>query len=318
MLSSSFSIIKSRANVSITSNLTVFILHGTDAINNFEGVPGHRHKNRRSVAQTPNAPTVSLQQVRQEVDKKLSHVCTAKDKLCQVGPQGPPGDPDVHGYPGYKGEKGVPGITGPQGPLGPAGAQGPSGKQGRQGPQGIKGEKGQKGSVGPPGVKGDVGAMGRPGEKGSIGFKGDKGNRGAMGLRGPKGQLVVSPKIRIFPVSQEVSINQSAVFYCWVDGHTTLKTTWRKLGGASIDEVKNSDVLHIKNVKRSHAGSYSCSVFTGYGIFRVISTLEIRGTKKCFQCAQMLSNGFSFTTCFTICPHQYDFIDRRLSVLLTD
>jgi len=296
----------------------VFILHGTDAINNFEGVPGHRHKNRRSVAQTPNAPTVSLQQVRQEVDKKLSHVCTAKDKLCQVGPQGPPGDPDVHGYPGYKGEKGVPGITGPQGPLGPAGAQGPSGKQGRQGPQGIKGEKGQKGSVGPPGVKGDVGAMGRPGEKGSIGFKGDKGNRGAMGLRGPKGQLVVSPKIRIFPVSQEVSINQSAVFYCWVDGHTTLKTTWRKLGGASIDEVKNSDVLHIENVKRSHAGSYSCSVLTGYGIFRAISTLEIRGTKKCFQCAQMLSNGFSFTTCFTICPHQYDFIDRQLSVLLTD
>ena len=283
-------------------------MHGTDAINNFEGVSGHRHQNRRSVAQTPNAPTISLQQIRQEIDRKLSQVCTAKDKLCRAGPQGPPGDPGAHGYPGYKGEKGAPGMPGPQGPLGRTGAQGPSGKQGRQGTQGIKGEKGQKGSVGPAGVKGDVGAMGRPGEKGSIGFKGDKGNRGTMGLRGPKGQLVVSPKIRIFPVSQEVSINQSAVFYCWVDGHTTLKATWRKLGGASIDESKNSDVLHIKNVKRSHAGSYSCSLLTGYGIFRVISTLKIRGTKNgssVLNCYHMVSP----LLLFFIFPRQYDFID---------
>lgn len=271
---------KSQANFSVTSNLTVFISHGTDVINNFEGVSGHRHKNRRSVAQTPNAPKISLQQVRQKIDKKLSQVCTTKDKLCQVGPQGPPGDPGAHGYPGYKGEKGAPGIPGPQGPLGPAGAPGPSGKQGRQEPQGIKRDMGEEGPVGIPGVKGDVGPMGRPGDKGSIGFKGDKGNRGAMGLRGAKGQIVVSPKIRIFPVSQEVFINQSAIFYCWVDGHTTTKTTWRKLGGALIDEVKNGDVRYIRNVKRSYSGSYLCSVFTGYGIFRAISTLEIEGRKN--------------------------------------
>ncbi|KAL9987840.1 hypothetical protein ACROYT_G002210 [Oculina patagonica] len=150
------------------------------------------------------------------------------------------------------------------------------GKQGPEGTQGIKGQKGEKGSTGSLGAKGDVGPVGRPGIKGSTGFKGNKGNRGAMGLQGPKGHLVVSPKIHIFPLSQDVFINKSAIFYCWVDGHTTTKTTWRKLGGALIDDVKNGDVLHIRNVKKSHAGSYLCSAFTGYGIFRAISTLSIK------------------------------------------
>ena len=98
----------------------------------------HRYRERKNVAQTPgpNAPTISLEQVRLEIDQKFSKACTSKDKLCQVGPQGLPGDTGPHGYPGYKGEKGEPGISGPQGPLGPIGAPGPNGKQGRQGPPG--------------------------------------------------------------------------------------------------------------------------------------------------------------------------------------
>lgn len=255
-------------------------MHYTDATNNLEADSAPHHKHRRNVAQAPNPTTVSLQQIRQEIDKKLSQACTTTDKICQVGPQGPPGDPGVHGYPGYKGEKGAPGKTGPQGPRGPTGALGPRGKQGPEGTQGIKGQKGEKGSTGPLGAKGDVGPIGRPGIKGSTGLKGNKGNRGNMGLRGPKGHLVVSPKIHLFPLSQAVFVNKSAIFYCWVDGHSTTRTTWRKLGGALIDDVKNGDVLHIRNVKRSHAGSYLCSVFTGYGIFRAISTLAIKGRKK--------------------------------------
>jgi len=157
---------------------------------------GHRYRKRKDVAQTPGPnAAISLQQVRQEIDKKLSQVCTSKDKLCQVGPPGPQGDPGPHGYPGYKGEKGTSGIPGPQGPLGPTGAQGPSGKQGRQGPQGIKGDMGLEGPRGIPGIKGDVGPMGRPGEKGSIGLKGNKGDRGYIGLQGPKGECIVDPKI---------------------------------------------------------------------------------------------------------------------------
>ncbi len=122
--------------------------------------------------------------------------------------------------------------------------------------------------------------MGRPGIKGSTGFKGNKGNRGAMGLRGPKGHVVASPKIQIFPVSRGVFINKSTTFYCWVDGHTTTTTTWRKLGGALNDSVKNGRTLHIRNITRSHAGSYLCSVDTGYGIFEAISTLYIKGRRN--------------------------------------
>jgi len=94
---------------------------------------GHRQRKKRNVPQKQNPPTISFQQIRQEIDKKLSQAYASNDTLCQVGPPGPPGDPGVLGYPGYKGEKGATGIPGPRGPLGPVGAPGPSGKQGRQG-----------------------------------------------------------------------------------------------------------------------------------------------------------------------------------------
>ncbi|KAJ7380822.1 hypothetical protein OS493_007212 [Desmophyllum pertusum] len=137
-------------------------------------VSAHPHKQRRNVAQTPNAPTISLQQIRQEIDKKLSQTYTNTDKLCQVGPQGAPGDPGsdgLDGYPGYKGEIGTPGIPGPQRPFGPPGAQGPSGMRG------LQGVRGETGSTGSPGNKGIAGPMGRPGKKAPLASKGTKAAR---------------------------------------------------------------------------------------------------------------------------------------------
>ena len=55
------------------------------------------------------------------------------------------------------------------------------------------------------------------------------------------------------------------------------KTTWRKLGDALAKGVVNGDTLHFDNVQKSHAGSYVCSVFTGYGFFKAASTLQIKG-----------------------------------------
>ena len=238
----------------------------------------HRQRNKRNLPQTQNTPTISLQQVRQEIDKKLSQACTSNNILCQVGPPGPPGDPGALGYPGYKGEKGATGITGPRGPLGPVGAPGPSGKQGRQGPQGIKGDVGEEGPHGIPGVKGDVGPMGRPGEKGSTGLKGNKGNRGYTGLQGPKGECIVDPKINIYPVSQEVFINTTTILYCWVDGQTSKQITWSKLGGTLLKDTTVKDgALHINNVQRSHVGSYMCTANTGYGILKAITNLYLKG-----------------------------------------
>jgi len=246
-----------------------------DASKTLEKVSDHRYRERRSAI--PTSTTVSLQQIRQEIDKKLTQACTNKVKLCQTGPQGPPGDPGAPGYPGYKGEKGAPGKPGPRGPLGRTGVQGTSGKQGPKGSQGVKGERGEQGSIGSPGKKGDVGPMGRPGHKGSIGLKGSKGNRGFTGIQGPKGECTVSPKIFVFPESQYVFVNKSATFYCWVQGQTSSKTTWRKLGGSLHNNMVIEDgVLHISNAQRSNVGSYLCTVFTGYGIFRAVITLGVK------------------------------------------
>ena len=247
-------------------------------------ISGHRQRKKRTVTQTPYTPRVSLQQLRQEIKEKLSQACTSKDKICQAGPPGLPGDRGAHGYPGYKGEKGAPGISGPRGSLGPIGAPGPNGKQGRQGPQGIKGDMGVEGPRGIAGVKGDVGPIGRPGEKGSIGNKGNKGNRGYTGLQGPKGECIVDPKISIYPVSQEVLVNTTAIFYCWVDGQTSKQITWSKLGGALLKDTTVKDgALHINNVQRSHVGLYICTVYTGYGILKAISRLRLKGIY--FSCA---------------------------------
>ena len=243
----------------------------------------HHHKNRRDVSQTQNAPTISLQQIRKEIDKKLTQVCTTKGKICQAGPQGPPGGRGAHGYPGYKGEKGAPGIPGPQGPSGPTGAQGPNGKRGPQGEQGIKGKMGEEGPVGSPGMKGNVGPIGRPGIKGSIGLKGNKGKKGSIGVQGPKGECIISPKINVFPVSLDAFINEVATFHCWVRGVTSKKITWRKLGGSLLtDTTSEVGTLRINNVQRSHVGSYMCTAHTDLGILRAISSLRLKGIVFCF------------------------------------
>ena len=255
------------------------MLFKTDFQETVESVPGQRLRERRNVA--PTAGALSLQQIRQEIDKKFTQACSTADKLCQTGQRGPKGEKGALGYPGYKGEKGASGKTGPRGPKGLTGTQGIRGKQGPTGSQGSKGEKGEVGVVGSRGAKGDTGRMGPPGDKGSVGFKGNKGNRGFTGIQGPKGECVVPPKIIVSPESQYVFLNKSATFYCWFQGKWSKKITWRKLEGNVLREVRTSNgLLHINNVQRSHNGSYLCTVFTNYGVFRAVAILGIKGTAR--------------------------------------
>ena len=182
---------------------------------------------------------------------------------------------------GPPGEKGAPGTTGPRGPLGLKGNQGIRGQQGPTGTKGFKGEKGEEGAVGSRGAKGDTGRMGSQGEKGSVGFKGNKGNRGFTGIQGPKGECVVPPKIFVSPESQYVFLNKSATFYCWFQGKSSTKITWSKLEGNLLREVRTTNgLLHINNVQRSHTGSYLCTVFTTYGVFRAVAILGIKGKAR--------------------------------------
>ena len=204
-------------------------------------------RERRNVA----AGAITLQQVRQEINNKFNKSCSVNNKICQTGPPGPPG---AHGYPGYKGEKRATGKTGTRGPWGPIGAPGVSGKRGPEGPQGVKGDKGDKGSVGARGIRGETGTKGRKGQKGSIGLKGSKGSRGLVGIQGPKGECVVPLKISVYPVSQEVFVDEPVIFYCWVQGHLSSKITLRKLAGTLSDATTEDGALRISSIQRSHAG----------------------------------------------------------------
>ena len=248
----------------------------TDFQETVESVPEQYPRERRNIA--PTAGALSLQQLRQEIDKKFTQACSTADKVCQTGQQGPKGEKGALGYPGYKGEKGAPGKIGPRGPKGLTGTQGIRGKQGPTGAQGVKGLKGEVGRVGSRGAKGDTGRMGSSGEKGSIGYPGNKGNRGFTGIQGPKGECVVPPKIFVFPESQYVFLNKSATFYCWVQGQSFKKRTWRKLEGNLLRDISTTNgILHINNAQRSHTGSYLCTVVTSYGIFRAVTILGIKG-----------------------------------------
>ena len=283
----------------ITDVIKIFITNqplsiSTEFQETVERAPSRHPRERRNIPPTFSA--LSLQQIRQEINRKFTQACATADKLCQAGQQGPKGEKGALGYPGYKGEKGTPGETGPRGPIGLTGAQGISGKQGPTGARGVKGEKGEEGAVGSLGAKGDTGPMGPTGDKGSIGFKGNKGNRGFTGIQGPKGECSVTPKIFVFPESQHVFVNKSATFYCWVEGQMSKKITWRKLGGSQPRDIRTKDgELHINNAKRSHSGSYLCIAFTSYGIFQAITILEIEG--KIFSLSLFLFLFFFFFPC---------------------
>ena len=92
------------------NNNNLFLLL-TEFQETLESVSRQHQRERRNIAPTPGV--LSLQQIRQEIDKKFTQACSKADKLCQTGQQGPKGAKGALGYPGYKGEKGVPGKRGP-------------------------------------------------------------------------------------------------------------------------------------------------------------------------------------------------------------
>ncbi|CAH3143484.1 unnamed protein product [Pocillopora meandrina] len=206
------------------------------------GIIRDHKRERRNVA----AGTITLQQVRQEINNKLNQSCSVNNKICQTGPPGPPGARSSRC-------QGATGKTGSRGPSGPIGAPGVSGKRGPVGPQGVKGDKGDKGSVGAHGMRGETGT---------------------------KGQCVVPLKISVYPVSQEVFVNEPVIFYCWVQGHLSSKITWRKLGGTLSNATVEDGALRISSVQRSHAGSYMCTAHTGLGMFRILSRLHVKEPPK--------------------------------------
>ena len=221
---------------------------------------------------------VFLQQVQQEIDKRIREACTTTDVVVQSGPPGPPGTPGAPGYPGYKGEKGAPGKPGPRGLFDSIKAQGANGHQRPNGSQIVNGvTEGDPGDIDFSVEKEDATPTNQPK------YKGNKVNMGAVYPPVQNLECGVLPKISVFPVSLEVFIDEPATLYCWVQGQSHTNTTWRKLGGMlSNDSVVEGDVLHISSVRRWHVGSYVCTAHTNHGIVKAISTLQVKGARSIY------------------------------------
>ena len=83
-----------------TNNNNNLFLLVTEFQETLESVSRQHQRERRNIAPTPGV--LSLQQIRQEIDKKFTQACSKADKLCQTGQQGPKGAKGALGYPGYK------------------------------------------------------------------------------------------------------------------------------------------------------------------------------------------------------------------------
>ena len=143
--------------------------------------------------------------------------------------------------------------------------QGIRGKQGPTGSRGAKGLKGEVGGVGSRGAKGDTGRMGL---LGLLDLKKTKETGALLAFKDQKENVLLLQKYPFFRVSVCVCIYRSATFYCWAQGQSVNKITWRKQENDSLRDIRTTNgILHISDVQRSHAGSYLCAGFTSYGIF---------------------------------------------------
>ncbi|KAL9962302.1 hypothetical protein ACROYT_G031390 [Oculina patagonica] len=167
---------------------------------------------------------------------------------------------------------------------GPPGKKGDRGSRGRRGAQGAKGKKGDRGIMGLPGRHGKQGIMGNQGVKGEKGNKGDTGPRGAAGLKGDPGESISTPEVTVSPVTQTVTENQAATFYCSASGNPEPVMSWGKVGGslakgrATINQ--NGGRLEIRSTTFNDSGQYTCTAVNVLGKDSKVVTLIVEVAAK--------------------------------------
>ncbi|KAJ7370641.1 Immunoglobulin super DCC subclass member 3 [Desmophyllum pertusum] len=102
-----------------------------------------------------------------------------------------------------------------------------------------------KGDLGIPGVRGEKGMMGTAGEQGKQGIKGrswdswsDAGAPGHPGPKGEPGESISAPEVIVSPASLTVTQNQTATFYCSVDGNPKPTVSWGKINGTGLENME--------------------------------------------------------------------------------
>jgi len=110
---------------------------------------------------------------------------------------------------------------------------------------------------------------------------GDAGPRGFTGLKGDPGESISTPEVTVSPVTQTVTENQTATFYCSASGNPEPVVSWMKVGGSLAKERakinENGGSLEIRSTTYNDSGKYNCTAVSVLGKDSKEATLVIEG-----------------------------------------
>ena len=100
-----------------------------------------------------------------------------------------------------------------------------------------------------------------------------------MGLKGDPGESISSPEVTVSPVTQTVTENQTATFYCSATGNPMPAVTWSKVNESLGEKIlsTNDGKLEIPNSSYNDTGKYVCKAISALGQDQKITSLVVEG-----------------------------------------
>ena len=125
---------------------------------------------------------------------------------------------------------------------------------------------------------------------------------GAPGHPGPKGdsgESISAPEVIVSPTSLTVTENQTATFYCSVNGNPKPSVSWSKITASGLVNTNGQDnKLQIKSAGYNDSGSYVCTATNVLGHGKKVVKLLVEGKLKTHTKLRMPSNEcILFCTC---------------------
>ena len=109
---------------------------------------------------------------------------------------------------------------------------------------------------------------------------------GAPGHPGPKGdagESISAPEVIVSPTSLTVTQNQTATFYCSVDGNPKPSVSWSKISGSGLVNTESQgNKLQITSAVYNDSGSYVCTASNVLGHGKKVVKLFVEGKHTTF------------------------------------